>query len=447
MAPPGQPTAHVATFGCRVNQADTEGLNVALAAQGFGSAPDAAQADVVVINSCTVTHRSDADIRKLVHRVERENPQAKVIVSGCYAQRDPAALARLSGVDGVVGHASADEVAAVARLSLDAGELPIVRHAKLQALEAEALPPVAPVATVHERTRPFLKIQDGCDARCTYCVIPAVRGAARSAPIARVVAAAENLVDQGFFEIVLAGIHLGTYGKNLPQGDDLMRLIDALLAIPGLGRLRLSAIEPMAFPRALIERTQAEPRLAQHFHLPLQSGSDRVLKRMNRPYRQEDFGALISEIRAAVPDACLATDVIVGFPGETDADFEETLAFVARSGLDYVHVFSYSDRPGVPSTRLPDKQSSTTIKARATALSGLSAALWARFLDRQVGRRLEALTLERDPARPESIEALSSNYCPIRVEDPSLEANRAVAIQVLRREGKGLVGALASPAS
>ncbi len=466
---PVKPRAYVATFGCRVNQADTEGILSTLVDRGFDVADDHRGADLVVVNSCTVTHRSDADIRKLVHRIQRERPEARVIVTGCYAQRDPGALAALAGAHAVVGNAQAEVLADVARQLVDAPppEAPIVAHSAFDALTPDDLPPVRPVSVAHDRTRPFVKIQDGCDAKCTYCVIPEVRGPARSAAVDAVVRSVGTLVENGAFEVVLAGIHLGTYRGARPLRDvgdardvgdvgdvgdaatddggpaDLADLVAAVLAVPGLGRLRLSAIEPMAFPTRLIDLAAADRRLARHFHLPLQSGADGVLKRMNRPYRQRDYAALLGDVRAALPEACLGTDVIVGFPGETDADFAETLAFVERSGLDHVHVFSYSDRPGVPSTRLRGKVGSAAIKARARALIALSDRLWARFLDRHVGETIEALALERAADRPERVACLSGNYLPIEVADDDarpIAANENLTIRVEARRGDGLVG-------
>lgn len=451
---PTKPRAYVATFGCRVNQADTEGILSTLVDRGFDVADDHRGADLVVVNSCTVTHRSDADIRKLVHRIQRERPEARVIVTGCYAQRDPGALAALAGAHAVVGNAQAEVLADVARQLVDAPPpaTPIVAHSAFDALTPEDLPPVRPVSVAHDRTRPFVKIQDGCDAKCTYCVIPEVRGPARSAAVDAVVRSVGTLVENGAFEVVLAGIHLGTYRGARPAEDtagddagpaDLADLVAAVLGVPGLGRLRLSAIEPMAFPTRLVDLARADRRLARHFHLPLQSGADGVLKRMNRPYRQRDYAALLGELRAALPEACLGTDVIVGFPGETDADFAETLAFVERSGLDHVHVFSYSDRPGVPSTRLRGKVGSAAIKARARALIELSDRLWARFLDRHVGETVEALALERAADRPERVACLSGNYLPIEVADDDarpIAANENLTIRVEARQRDGLVG-------
>jgi len=213
-----------------------------------------------------------------------------------------------------------------------------------------------------------------------------------------------------------------------------------VLAVKGLGRLRMSCIEPMAFPLELAMIARDDKRLAPHFHLPLQSGADRVLKRMARPYRAKEFAEILAAIKRVVPGACLGTDVIVGFPGETEPEFEETCRFVASSDLDYVHVFSYSDRSGVPSTRLQDKIDPRIIKERSGVLHEIGRALWARFLERQIGRTLDAVTIGRDLRRPAIIEALSEAYCPIDCEDPALEPNRNVRFRITQRSGERLVG-------
>lgn len=443
-------TCHVATFGCRVNQADSEGITSVLKSRDLAFVDSHADADVVVINSCTVTHRSDADIRKLVHRVQRDNPKAKVVVAGCYAQRDPGALIQLGGTAAIVGNSHKDQLGSVIDrlLQEDLHELshePIVLRSEMSAMLTEDLPPVDPVTVINDRTRPFVKIQDGCDAACTYCVIPDVRGAARSAPADRVVAAVQKLVDQGYFEVVIAGVHLGTYAA---EGETLDGLVTRVLdEVSGLGRLRVSCIEPMAFPIELADLAR-DRHLAPHFHLPLQSGCDAVLKRMGRPYRAADYAAIIDAIRERVPHACIGTDVIVGFPGETDAQFEETVEFVKSVGLDHLHVFSYSDRPGVPSTKLDSKVDPRFVKRRARRLCDVSEALWRAFLDRQVGRTLDALTLQVDKRDPSLIEALSDGYCPIRLSTLSgagsdaiqLAPNTPVRVRITERRGDLLWG-------
>ena len=447
------PTCHVATFGCRVNQADSEAIVETLAARDLHASSSHADADVVVINSCTVTHRSDADIRKLVNRVNRDNPGAKVIVTGCYAQRAPEALVQLGGTSAVVGHSDAHRLGEVVDQLLHAApQAPIVL---VNPIEDADLPPIDPVAVVHERTRPFVKIQDGCDAACTYCIIPSVRGGARSADAGAVVGAVQRLVDDGYFEVVLTGVHLGTFRGPDDQviggrasrgpGEPLLALVARVLdEVPALGRLRLSCIEPMAFPGALAALAKAEPRLAPHFHLPLQSGSDHVLKRMGRPYRAAELRAVLDDIRAAVPHACLGTDVIVGFPGETDEDFEASCRFVEDAHLSYVHVFSYSDRPGVASTRLGSKVDPRIVKARSQRLNQIGRRLWARYLAGQVGRVLSALTLGPSKRAAGSVEALSDTYCPIRLPADQVESNRCHDVEIVDSDGEMLTGRLIS---
>ena len=433
---------YVHTFGCRVNQADSAGIAAELEKTDLPRTDTYRDARIVVLNTCTVTHRSDADVRKAVRRVKRENPNAKVIVTGCYAQRDPEALVQLGGVSAVVGNGHKHDLPAVVDRVLAAASDPIVVHSPIDGVDPHELPPVQTVTTVLDRTRPFVKIQDGCDAACTYCIIPAVRGRARSAPPEQVVDAVKTLVDEGHMEIVLAGVHLGTYGAALDEPTSLVALVERILEIPDLRRLRMSCIEPMAFPVALAALARRDRRLAPHFHLPLQSGSDDVLKRMVRPYRAVDFQALLDAIRDALPDACLGTDVIVGFPGETDAQFEETLRFVEASGLDYVHVFSYSDRSGTPSTRLGPKVDPRVVKERSVALDALGKTNWRRFIDRQIGRTLRAVTLQKSGGH---VHALTDNYCAVRLDDASVTSNLLVEVDVVARDGDQLTGRLVRP--
>lgn len=439
---------YVQTFGCRVNQADSAGLAVALDRGALERTEDRARADVVVLNTCTVTHRSDADVRKTVQRIQRENPQAEVIVTGCYAQRDPEGAAALPGVAAVIGNAHRSRLPVIASALLEqptppASRPPVVAHSPMLGVNPVELPPVEPVTTVLDRTRPFVKIQDGCDARCTYCIIPSVRGAARSAPPEAVLAATRELVAQGYVEIVLAGVHLGTYGRGFAPPLGLDGLVRKILDIAELVRLRLSCIEPMAFPMGLADLAAQDPRLAPHFHLPLQSGHDRVLKRMVRPYRAADFADLIRQIRARVPHACVGTDVIVGFPGETEEEFEASQRFIEHeAGLDYVHVFSYSDREGVPSTRLGAKVNPKRIKARSAALHAVSDRLWTRYLDGMVGQVRPAVSLKRHPADAPFTEVLTDNFCPVQVLDAQLPRNRDVWVRITGRRGQKAVGEL-----
>lgn len=430
----------IQTFGCRVNQADSAGIAADLERAGLSRTRSTVDAQVVVLNTCTVTHRSDADVRKAVSRLRREAPDAEVVVTGCFAQRDPGAASAIPGVSAVVGNAHKSRLPVlVDGLRQSNSSEPLIVHAEMAAFGPQDLP-VEPVTTVLDRTRPFIKIQDGCNANCTYCIIPHVRGKARSADPAAIERAVRDLVGRGYFEVVLAGVHLGTFKHRGPDGssDDLTAVVKRILAVPGLGRLRMSCIEPMAFPLELPRLARSNPRLAPHFHLPLQSGSDAVLKRMVRPYRAKDYIELMRTIRAEVPRACLGTDVIVGFPGESEADFQSTLDTVAAAGLDYVHVFSYSDRSGAPATRLRAKVDPRIIKSRASRLGDISRSLYEGFLNRQVGSVLPAVVLD-DPEAAGRPRALTENFCNVDCRG-DLSPGSNVELKILARNGARLVG-------
>lgn len=446
MTEPSARRYFVSTFGCRVNQADSAGLAAELEAGGFSRAKSPKQAEVVVLNTCTVTHRSDADVRKAVARLQREAPGAKVMVTGCFAQRAPEEAAAILGVSAVVGNAHKSRLPILARdvAEAPAPGAPTVHHSAMELYDGGSLP-VEPTTTVLDRTRPFVKIQDGCDAHCTYCIIPEVRGRARGADPAKVIASMNTLIARGYFEIVLAGIHLGTYGFTEKDGREvgLEELLRRVLEVPGLGRLRLSCIEPMAFPTEVFRLAAEDGRIAPHFHLPLQAGSDRILKRMGRPYRSAAFVELLEEARRTLPHACLGTDVIVGFPGETEEDFQKTLEVVESSPLDYVHVFSYSDREGTPSTRLDAKVDPRHVKDRASRLIRLSEKKWAYRLDGQLGRVLPALVLEPDRRRPGWVRALTESFENVDVRSTELKPGAPVQLRILEHDGKRLVGALA----
>ncbi|MGF1508302.1 MAG: tRNA (N(6)-L-threonylcarbamoyladenosine(37)-C(2))-methylthiotransferase MtaB [Myxococcota bacterium] len=427
----------IQTFGCRVNQSDSTRLARDLEASAWSRVQDPDHAELVVLNTCTVTHRSDADVRKAVHRIQRTRPGTKVLVTGCMAQRAPDQLVQL-GVHGVLGNSDKTRIAELSERLWRGTRDPIVVH---HPMEAEA-PQVDPMGGVLDRSRPFVKIQDGCDAHCTYCIIPEVRGRARSAEPGRVLDAIRGLIDEGHHEVVLTGVHLGTYGVHLIPQTSFSELVHQILDLPGLGRLRLSCIEPMAFPFDLVERARDDVRLAPHFHLPLQSGSDAILKRMVRPYRSRDFIGLLHDVRSRLPEACLGTDVIVGFPGESERDFEHTISTLEAADLDYVHVFSYSDREGTPSTRLSPKVEPGVIKRRCQVLTALSAKRWKVFLHRRVGKLVDAVSLEARSG-PDQMQALGADYTPFDVPVSSVPPNRPLRIRVESVAGRRCRGRVA----
>jgi threonylcarbamoyladenosine tRNA methylthiotransferase MtaB len=438
---PGPRSFAVKTYGCRVNQADTVEMVATLEQDGYVRSTDPSQAQYVILNTCTVTHRSDADVRKAIHRLKRQNPGAEVIITGCHAQRAPDELVSLRGVSAVVGNGFKSSLPDVLKtLHRGTEDLPLVRHAPMNENDP---PDVRPTPRVLDRARPFLKIQDGCDAKCTYCIIPETRGRARSAHPQHVLRAVQQLVDEGHPEIVLTGVHLGTYGEHLEPQHSLPALLESILAIPALQRLRLSCIEPMAFPDRIVDLAQMDRRIAPHFHLPLQSGSDAILKRMVRPYRTDDYARIIDRIRNALPDACVGTDVIVGFPGETDERFAESCRFIEGVGLNYVHVFSYSDRPGTPSTRLSGSVDPKTIKSRSLRLQDLSQRVWNTFLEKQVGRTFAAVVLGEESTQPGVHRVLTDHFCAVEIEADDLPRRTMVPIRIDRLEHGVLFGVLA----
>jgi threonylcarbamoyladenosine tRNA methylthiotransferase MtaB len=344
-------------------------------------------------------------------------------VTGCYAQRDPQALAGLPGVSLVVGNAGrdgADFASAVA----DPGLAGRILHQEFDAARDFLVPSMSETGG---KTRPFIKLQDGCDARCSYCIVPSVRGPGRSARPDSIVAEARALVEKGYQEIVLTGVHLGTYGRKLAEPVKLVDVLRRLLRIEGLGRVRLSSIEPMRFDRAIIGLARDAPALAPHFHVPLQSGSDRILRRMRRPYTAARFRALLEYAHSQLPHAAFGTDVLVGFPGETDEDFELTRSTVRESPLTYLHVFPFSAREGTDAWALPDRVPAAVVRERVQALRDLSQAKNYEFRRRFRGKLLPALTLSAAERLGDSV-VLTENYIHTRVAGHGCAPNRLVQV-------------------
>jgi len=396
----------VQNFGCRATQADGAALESLLAGRGLEPAAERAQADLVVLNTCTVTTAADEDARRAIRRTHRENPSARILVTGCYAQRAPQELATMPGVSWVVGNSHKTEIANLVTIAnanepyhgnIHVGDI-FAQHDFLSA-------PVEDAAG--DRTRPNLKIQDGCNNRCSFCIIPFVRGRSRSAPTQQVVEQVRNLARR-YREIVLSGVNLGRWGREPGSHMRLTDLIRLLLAETGVERLRLSSVEPMDFSDALLGLMASVPRIAKHVHAPLQSGSDRTLRRMHRKYRPRHYADRILKARELMPDAAIGADVMVGFPGETEADFEESRGFIESLPFTYLHVFTYSERPGTPAAQHAEAVPIPVRKARNRILRDLSDSKNREFRQRMIGRTLSAVTLHDGGA------ALSENY--LRIE-------------------------------
>jgi len=517
-------TFYIQQFGCRATQADGAALERQLLDRGCTPAPDPATASIVVLNTCTVTAAADAQARDAIRKIHAQNPAARLIVTGCYAQRAPEELATLPGVSWVVGNSHKPQIpylvdALAASSPREASTNPPASATNnffpAAALHADSTVPfhsfvgarhavpslgsfshsietphLANILTANifhhpeflsapiqggesHHTRPILKIQDGCNLRCSYCVIPFVRGKSRSLPPDAVIREIQSLVAQALppvllfsstsftsstsstssispaREIVLSGINLGTYGRDLSPRVEFIDLLRRILDETPLERLRISSIEPLDVTQDLIDLFAANPRIAQHFHMPLQSASDRILAAMHRWYRAEHYARRVELIHDRLPNAAIGADVIAGFPGETESDHAATLAFIERLPFTYLHVFSYSPRPGTEAATAPDQIPAPTIKRRARELRSLSESKSAAFRRAQIGRTLRVLTLHRDEHSTtehtgiEYTPALSSNY--LRVQIPGIFASNLWRdVVVTSEEGNYLIGEPAS---
>jgi threonylcarbamoyladenosine tRNA methylthiotransferase MtaB len=455
-------TFFIEQFGCRATQADAAAIESQLRSCGFRAAPIAADADVVVVNTCTVTASADADARRAIRAIHRANPAARIIATGCYAQRAPEDLAELPGVTFVVGNSHKPEIPRLAGIggavSAEISPSPagLISVASLHASGASLAPRTATilvgdvfaqtdvlVAPVEggeaQHTRPILKIQDGCNHRCAFCVIPSVRGNGRSLAPTRVIQELNSLVERGYREIVLSGIHLGSYGRDLVPRANLIDLLRRILDETRLERVRLSSIEPMDVTEDLVALVASTDRIAQHFHVPLQSASNRILAAMHRWYRAEHYARRLEWIAAWLPDAAIGADVIAGFPGESESNHRATMDFVRAQPFTYLHVFSFSPRPATPAAALPGQIAPQVILERARELRALAAEKKSRFLARQVGRTLSVLTLRPSPRDSASgaTPAISTNN--IEIELPGAwPANRMMDVRAVGVTRAGL---------
>ncbi|MFI5366647.1 MAG: tRNA (N(6)-L-threonylcarbamoyladenosine(37)-C(2))-methylthiotransferase MtaB [Candidatus Binatia bacterium] len=429
----------VATLGCKVNQYDTASIETRLRNEGCTVVPFAPGADVYVVNSCTVTDRADAESRQLARRARRFNPAARVIMTGCFAQINPHGAA-IPEVDHVVGLNRLPDVVRAVRGELSATAERIVVNdlrtaRRIQTLGAE---------TFTGQTRAFLKIQEGCDLFCTFCIVPFARGRSRSVPPRQVLEQLRLLAERGFQEVVLTGVHLGGYGADLDPKVELVDLLEMIIEQPPVPRIRLSSIDPPEVTPRLLALMARADALCPHLHIPVQAGDDAVLQRMRRKYDTDFLRALGAEIRAQLPDAAIGTDVIAGFPGETDAHFDATLALLEALPLTYFHVFPYSRRTGTTAAKLPGQVLSGRIKSRAQRLRQLGERKRADFARRFVGFDLPVL-VEETPA-PDSgrLIGYTRNYQRVELSGPAALSNREVPVTIVGAHGARLLGRLAA---
>jgi threonylcarbamoyladenosine tRNA methylthiotransferase MtaB len=460
---------YVENFGCRATQADGAAVESQFRERGLLRADRASEAEVVVLNTCTVTASADRDARAAIRRVRRENPGCQIVVTGCYAQRAPEEIAALPGVSQVVGNSHKHRLAEIALRqwssrsesrtaaafvplsSLSISQRPFSACPEPNGEGANDQPPIyvsdifahtellaAPVFdAANERTRPNLKVQDGCDNRCSFCVIPSVRGQSRSLPLQQILSEVNALVAAGYREVVISGINLGRWGRDLvtvpPRFEDLIR---AILERTALEKLRISSVEPMDWSDDLIRLMADSARIAKHAHVPMQSGSDQILRAMHRKYRPWHYREKIEKIRTTAPAAAIGADVMVGFPGESDRDFEETRRMVEELPFTYLHVFTYSPRPGTPAVTMRNQVPLQVARERNQVLRELATEKKLAFMRSFVGQTLEAITLSGFDGT--HTDCLTDNYLQLRMQGRH-EANQWTRARIEDMQGATLV--------
>ena len=434
------------TVGCKLNNCETEVLERHFSRAGWDVVSREEPSDVTVVNTCTVTARSDADCRKLIRRAKAMNPAGKVVVTGCLAERTPDALAGMPEVAAVIGNSAKKNL-----LSIVTSELQKASGGVIASEDPDG-PGFLPLSPLIEplsatRTRATVQVQDGCDEHCTYCIVPRVRGRSRSRPITDIVAETENLVASGSREIALTGVNTGAWGGDLGAEGGIAAVVDAILRVQTpsgrrVERLRLNSLEPQAITPGLVRRCAMEPRVCRHFHVPLQSGSDAILRKMNRRYTAAEYAQKIELIAGNIPDAAIGADVMVGFPGETDEQFRDTIELVQRLPLTYLHVFAFSPREGTPALRLGPAISSERKHERSRALRELGNWKRLEFHLRHVGNVVTVLLEGKPTTAATVLRGLTDNYIRVSVRAPSNRINTFVPVYVEDASRDGARGVL-----
>jgi threonylcarbamoyladenosine tRNA methylthiotransferase MtaB len=408
-----------------VNHCESEALAQKLASQGWQAATDGQPADISIINTCTVTQKASMQSRQLVRQSIRSHPEGRVVVTGCYAQTEPNALKQIDGAEVVAPPAGNER--------LDS----LVKHLNPEAPKGATDPNIAstraergPTPETAQRSRPFLKIQDGCNSFCAYCIVPHARGRSRSLPVGQVQQKLRALQAAGFYEIVLTGIHLGIYGRDLTPATDLQALLKQTAAQAHSGRLRLSSIEPKEISDAIIELVASCDLFCKHLHIPLQSGDDRILERMHRPYNRLFFKKRVEKIHTELPEAAIGADILVGFPGESDAAFENTYRLVEQLPLSYLHVFPFSARPGTPAAGYQDHIAPQTIKERCRRMRCLGRQKKEAFLRKFIGRTYPVLIENKRDKASGLLRGLTTNYIAVLLEGPDTYKNKVVDTKI-----------------
>ena len=425
------------TLGCKVNQADTASMENLFLRSGYQLVSFDGEADVYIINTCVVTNTGQRKSRQTIHRAIRKNPNALIVVTGCYPQTAAEEVKAIAGVDMIIGNQDRAQIVQLVEERL--------AHRQTDTLDAvhkltasTAFEEMA-AGDITDKTRAFLKIQEGCNQFCTYCIIPYARGPLRSRSLESICTETQRLISAGFKEIVLIGIHLGCYGKENPDGPTLYDAVKTVLDVPGVQRLRLGSLESVEVEPRLLTLMQEDARFCRHLHLPLQSGCDKTLQAMHRPYTTAKFKTLLADIKTKVPDIAITTDVIVGFPGETEADFETTCKFAESCGFSKMHIFPFSARKGTPAEKFAGAVTEAVKKERADILGRIDETMHKAFLQGMVGQNAEVLF--EQPAGEDYFEGLTGNYQRVFVKSGGRNlGGEILPVKITAFDGEKLLG-------
>ena len=429
----------IATLGCKANQYDSEIIRESFEEKKFDIVPFPEPADIYVINTCTVTGKTDFQARQLIRRAHRVNPQAKIVVTGCYAQAAPEDLKKIPGVSLVIGNPDKWEIVNIIKGAEKNSSAGII----VTPLEKEIVFPEKKIKRFSAKTRFFLKIQDGCNARCSYCIVPQVRGKSRSMAPKSVLELLSNIGSSGYKEAVLTGIHLGAYGLDLSPQASLLNLLHEIEKQMPVPRVRLSSIEPNEITQGVICVLTDSTIVCPHLHLPLQSGDNTILRKMNRPYSAENFHSLVLKLTNSIKDLAIGADVIVGFPGEGEEEFDQTLRLIEALPITYLHVFPFSPRKGTPAFSLPEKVNSNTVKKRSEILRRLSKKKREGFYRSYLNKKLPILIEARRHRKTGLLKGLSRNYIPVLIDDRDDLMNQEITVRIVSVEGEDVKGEIA----
>ena len=417
------------TLGCKVNQSDTASMEGIFRRAGYEVVDFGSPADVYLINTCVVTNTGQRKSRQIINRAVRHNPLSLIVVTGCYPQTAPEEVRAIAGVDVIIGNQERARIVELVEQALENKQTEILDN--VQKMTVDTKFEELGVGTETDKTRAFLKIQEGCNQYCTYCIIPYARGPLRSRSLESIRSEVAKLVEAGYKEVVLIGIHLGCYGKELAKEGKHITLYDAVqavLSVEGMCRVRLGSLESVEVEPRLLELMANEPRLCKHLHLPLQSGCDKILQAMHRPYDTARFTQLLQQIRAQVPDVAITTDIIVGFPGETEEDFATTLAFAEKCGFAKMHIFPYSKRKGTPAEKMPNQVDEAVKSERAARLAAVDEKLHQAMLKQMAGKTEEVLF--EQPVDAVYMEGLCGPYLRVVVPGTSELANTIAQVKI-----------------